>query len=517
VPLAQGQAEDLSVFVSTGTHVVVDVMGYFKPPGAPIGTVSNIATGTGLTGGPITTTGTIGLAATQLLPPVACASNQVPQWNGSAWACATTNTRTVMSVATGTGLTGGPITSTGTINLAATNLLPTAACAANQIPKWNGSAWACGNDNNSGGTVTSITAGAGLTGGTITTSGTIAVDPTSSTLAGNFFRQYGNSFGTSALLGTNDNNALALEVNGLPSLVIHYATDGTNESPNIIGGSFINSVSASVVGATIAGGGDHQLGNPPPPPLPNQVTADFGTVGGGSGNTASFYSVVAGGRRNTASGNGSIVAGGDQNTASGIASTVAGGVQNTAAGDYSFAAGWKATIPASAPGSFLWSDSTGPVTLPDGAHDQFIAVATNGIGFYTYKDFTHGCFIVGFAASWTCTSDRATKSDFTAIDPREVLARLVGMPIAQWRFKGEAETVRHLGPTAQDFRAAFGLGYNDKTIALVDTEGVALAAIHGLHQLLQEKEREIARLEAKAAKVDMLERELNAIKVKLGM
>lgn len=32
IPLAQGQVDDLSAFVSTGTHVVVDVVGYFKSP-----------------------------------------------------------------------------------------------------------------------------------------------------------------------------------------------------------------------------------------------------------------------------------------------------------------------------------------------------------------------------------------------------------------------------------------------------------------------------------------------------
>ena len=52
------------------------------------GTVTNVATGVGLTGGPITSTGTINLAGTQLLPTVACGTNQVPQWSGSAWACA---------------------------------------------------------------------------------------------------------------------------------------------------------------------------------------------------------------------------------------------------------------------------------------------------------------------------------------------------------------------------------------------------------------------------------------------
>ena len=122
----------------------------------------------------------------------------------------------------------------------------------------------------------------------------------------------------------------------------------------------------------------------------------------------------------TASGNGSIVAGGDRNTASGIASTVAGGVQNTAAGDFSFAAGRQATIPATANGSFLWSDSTAPTTLPDGAHDEFIVVATNGIGLYTDHGFGAGCIISGGAIS--CTSDRAQKTDVSAIEARDVLA-----------------------------------------------------------------------------------------------
>jgi hypothetical protein len=74
----------------------------------------------------------------------------------------------VTSITAGAGLTGGTITSTGTIGLAATNLLPTVACATNQIPKWSGSAWACAADASSGGTVTGVTASAPLasSGGT---------------------------------------------------------------------------------------------------------------------------------------------------------------------------------------------------------------------------------------------------------------------------------------------------------------------------------------------------------------
>ncbi len=41
---------------------------------------------------------------------------------------------------------------------------------------------------------------------------------------------------------------------------------------------------------------------------------------------------------------------------------------------------------------------------------------------------------------------------------------------------------------AQDFYAAFGLGNSDTHIGTVDADGVALAAIQGLYQLLEEKD-----------------------------
>ena len=145
--VATGSAAQFDIFVSTATaQVVVDVLGYFAPPQG--GAVTSITAGAGLTGGTITSSGTIALASTNLLPTAACTTNQIAKWNGSAWACAADGNSggTVTSVATASGLTGGPITSAGTIALAPTNLLPTVACATNQIARWNGSAWACAAD-----------------------------------------------------------------------------------------------------------------------------------------------------------------------------------------------------------------------------------------------------------------------------------------------------------------------------------------------------------------------------------
>ena len=102
--------------------------------------------------------------------PLTCAAGQVMKWNGSAWACANDNGGgggggTVTSVLAGTGLQGSPnpITGAGSLNLAPSYQLPQ-ACSNGQVPKSNGSGgWACGTDSGGSGTVTSLAQGTGIT------------------------------------------------------------------------------------------------------------------------------------------------------------------------------------------------------------------------------------------------------------------------------------------------------------------------------------------------------------------
>lgn len=91
-------------------------------------------------------------------------------------------------------------------------------------------------------------------------------------------------------------------------------------------------------------------------------------------------------------------------------------------------------------------------------------------------------------------SDRNLKENFAPVDARDILARVAALPVTQWSYRNEPG-VRRIGPVAQDFHAAFGLGSDDKTIATGDETGVALAAIQGLHQLVQEKDARIDALE----------------------
>ena len=104
------------------------------------------------------------------------------------------------------------------------------------------------------------------------------------------------------------------------------------------------------------------------------------------------------------------------------------------------------------------------------------------------------------ATTFVTTSDRHAKENFTAVSPAEILAKVASLPITQWNFK-EMKDGPHLGPMAQDFFAAFGLGGGDTTITTVDADGVALAAIQGLNQKVERKNAEIAELKHELEKL----------------
>jgi hypothetical protein len=70
------------------------------------------------TAGGLTVPGAMTLGDAYTIGLKTCSTNQVLQYNGTAWACATAGTGTVTSVASGSGLTGGPITSSGTLSIA---------------------------------------------------------------------------------------------------------------------------------------------------------------------------------------------------------------------------------------------------------------------------------------------------------------------------------------------------------------------------------------------------------------
>ena len=345
------------------------------------------------------------------------------------------------------------------------------------------------------------------------------------------------------VLGTKNRAAVHLIAGDSVGLRI----EPSSRSPRIIGGHAANQIAPGVSGAVIAGGGTANA--------ENRATRDFATVGGGARNLADheyatvaggfgnisrgFDAAIGGGQDNRAGGSGAVVAGGFTNRASGSFSsvlggaanradgnvaavgggygnqsrgshaTVPGGSLNEASGDYSFAAGRRAK--AEHAGSFVWADATDRDAKTTG-NNQFVVRASGGVTLYAAPDSERGVRLPPGSGSWSSLSDAGAKKGHQPVDSRAVLEALAAMPVTTWTYRGQPDHVRHMGPTAQDFSTALGLGESDTHIATIDAQGAALAAIQGLHEIVQEKAARIAALEDRnrslAARLKALESRL---------
>jgi hypothetical protein len=237
-----------------------------------------------------------------------------------------------------------------------------------------------------------------------------------------------------------------------------------------------------------------------------------------------------------------VILGGDNNRigTNCASAVIAGGTNNMVADNcgFSFAAGRRSRV--NHVGAFVWADSqnanfasagdnTFNVRAEGGVHlnddtSQFFGSTTRqminlygttyGIGvqsgteyfrsntrFSWFLDGTHsntqndpgagGTVIMTLTSSgltvngvFVSSSDRNVKFGFAPVDPKEVLEKVATLPITRWHFTNDLSTA-HIGPVAQDFYAAFGVGPDDKHIATVDADGVALAAIQGLNQKME--------------------------------
>jgi hypothetical protein len=269
---------------------------------------------------------------------------------------------------------------------------------------------------------------------------------------------------------------------------------------------------SSADSATIAGG------------LANHATDKYSVVGGGDANVAgnsnddlrdAQYSTVSGGSHNNAGGLASTVAGGTLNSATGAYATIPGGTSNTAAGDYSFAVGRRANVQPDHRGTFLFADSN-DAPFDSSTADEFAARATGGVRFVTAIDSSGkpiaGVRLVAGSGSWETLSDRNAKTNFSPVDEQAILQRVAALPISLWSYKTQSTSIRHIGPMAQDFYTTFGLGTDDRYISTVDIEGVALAAIQGVNQIIRNQADQIA---AQQQQIATLESEIAAQRTQL--
>lgn len=226
------------------------------------------------------------------------------------------------------------------------------------------------------------------------------------------------------------------------------------------------------------------------------LAAGSGTIANGQGSVAlgintraEGYGALATGNLTTAAGSGS--------TALGVYSQALGnsslsaGENTTAAGPNSVAIGRYSTASAAGsmalgshalstfPGAFVYADTSSLAFFSSEAANEFAVRASGGLRLRTASDQSTGCNLPAGSGTWSCTSDRRTKREFAALDGESVLAALARLPVTTWSFNTEPG-VRHAGPMAQDFYAAFGLGIGETSIGHTDLAGINTRAIQAL-------------------------------------
>lgn len=348
------------------------------------------------------------------------------------------------------------------------------------------------------------------------------------TVGGGFVNAAGGSAATVAGGALNINNAFVGALGGGDGNSIESTADfgviaggvgnliqGGSSGSAIAGGQY-NTIQSNSVASFIGSGTGNAL----------QMGTYYGVIGGGESNLVQNLAVgstISGGYGNTVVAEYGSIAGGLFNTTTGPYATVAGGYLNVAGGAYSLAAGRNAN--ASQDRSFVWNSF--PSTAFSYFSDRFHVLGTNGfsVDYYTqrpdgggtrwveigpqFPGETIGTWTGAYlsdSGTWQNASDRNRKTDFESIDPRGVLEKIAALPVQSWRYTNEVAGIKHIGPTAQDFKSSFGLGVDDKTISSVDEAGVALAAIQALNQKLEEESK------AKDAKIAQLERSVADLK-----
>ena len=316
---------------------------------------------------------------------------------------------------------------------------------------------------------------------------------THGTIGGGVLNFIGQTNASSVIAGGEANRIAEKAFYGTIAGGYHNTLD-TIGRYSTIGGGISNHIEFPTFGGTIAGGGGDQFSI-----RGNTLGADVGVISGGMGNRMQYGA------------NAASIIGGLANTVASNAmyAVVAGGVSNLAAGAQSLAAGSRAQ--ALHAGSFVWSDSSSN-SFSSSTNDEFSARAVGGVRFVSGVDgtgaITSGVQLAAGSGSWTFLSDAQAKQDFRDVDVMSVLERLAQLQVREWSYRTQSASIRHIGPTAQDFNTAFGYGDIPRGITEVDANGVAFAAIQGLNQKIDIQADEIRELRQK---LQLMEARLNGI------
>jgi hypothetical protein len=245
----------------------------------------------------------------------------------------------------------------------------------------------------------------------------------------------------------------------------------------------------------------------------NQVKGAAGFSAGAGNRVCDTYGVALG---NKAQSGGPLINGKcdpDTFNIRGLAA-VAIGYNVTADQDHTTALGKFATNNGFS-GTFIWSDGSATAsadTFRNTANNEFAARATGGFRFRTNLGGTTGCNLPAGSGVFNCTSSRSTKENFMSVNGDDILARVRKIPVTTWNYISEGQQVRHMGPMAEDFYQAFGLGTGNTSIGVQDIAGVSMAAIKALEQRTAELQQKTTEVEQLRAEVSELKAQFETLK-----
>jgi hypothetical protein len=160
----------------------------------------------------------------------------------------------------------------------------------------------------------------------------------------------------------------------------------------------------------------------------------------------------------------------------------------------------------------VWADST-DAKVESTANNQFMVRASGGTKIFSNASASSGVELKAGANAWSMPSDRSLKENFQPVDKEAVLVQVAALPIQRWNLKSQGPEISHIGPVAQDFHRAFGVGADERHINTLDADGVALVAIQALYQRTRAQEKTIQALSEQLAALD---RELQILSVTIS-
>jgi len=273
-------------------------------------------------------------------------------------------------------------------------------------------------------------------------------------------------------------------------------------------------------GATASGQNSTAMGDNTTASGQGSTAMGNGSIASGSASTAMGGAATASGQTSTAIGH-VTTASGNFSTAIGYGTT-ASGVYSTAIGMNTMASGnWSTVMGSYAStnnykGSFVYGDYSTTTVVNATASNQFMVRAAGGTIFYSNSSLTSGVSLAPGGGSWSSVSDRNKKENFKEEDGEEALRKIAGMPISSWNYKSQHPSIRHVGPTAQDFYAAFHLGESDTTITTTDIDGINMLAIQALEKRTTELKAKIEELEKVRAELAEVKAENAEMKRKMA-